>query len=65
MDVTDPEPLPDGHPLWKMESCIITPHIGNTPEMGIVLLAERVKQNVARFAKGEELLGPVNVNLRY
>ena len=65
LDVTDPEPLPDGHPLWKMESCIITPHIGNTPEMGIVLLAERVKQNVARFAKGEELLGPVNVDLRY
>lgn len=65
LDVTDPEPLPDGHPLWEMENCIITPHIGNTPEMGIVLLAERVKQNVARFARGEELLGPVNVKLRY
>lgn len=65
LDVTDPEPLPDGHPLWEMENCIITPHIANTPEMGIVLLAERVKQNVARFAKGEELLGPVNVDLRY
>lgn len=65
LDVTDPEPLPDGHPLWEMENCIITPHIGNTPEMGIILLAERVKQNVARFAKGEELLGPVNVDLRY
>ena len=65
LDVTDPEPLPEGHPLWQMENCIITPHIGNTPEMGIILLAERVKQNVARFAKGEELLGPVNVELRY
>lgn len=65
LDVTDPEPLPEGHPLWEMENCIITPHIGNTPEMGIVLLAERVKQNVARFAKGEDLLGPVNVDLRY
>ena len=65
LDVTDPEPLPDGHPLWQMENCIITPHIGNTPEMGIILLAERVKQNVARFAKGEDLLGPVNVDLRY
>lgn len=65
LDVTDPEPLPDGHPLWETENCIITPHIGNTPEMGIVLLAERVKQNVARFARGEDLLGPVNVELRY
>ena len=65
LDVTDPEPLPDGHTLWETENCIITPHIGNTPEMGIVLLAERVKQNVARFARGEDLLGPVNVDLRY
>lgn len=65
LDVTDPEPLPEGHPLWETENCIITPHIGNTPEMGIVLLAERVKQNVARFARGEDLLGPVNVDLRY
>ena len=27
LDVTDPEPLPDGHPLWKMDGVLITPHI--------------------------------------
>ena len=41
LDVTDPEPLPDGHPLWSSPHCLITPHVANTPEMGLILLAER------------------------
>ena len=65
LDVTDPEPLPDGHPLWSLPNCIITPHVGNTPEMAVPLLAERVRANVRRFAAGEELLGPVYVDLGY
>ena len=52
LDVTDPEPLPDGHPLWSMPNCIITPHVGNTPEMAKPLLAARVTDNVRRFAVG-------------
>jgi phosphoglycerate dehydrogenase-like enzyme len=65
LDVTDPEPLPDGHPLWTLPNCIITPHIANTPEMGAKLLWARVRDNVARFAAGQELLGPVHVELGY
>ena len=65
LDVTDPEPLPDDHPLWGMANCIITPHVGNTPEMGLKLLAERTRENVSRFASGEELLGEVFVDLGY
>ena len=65
LDVTDPEPLPDGHPLWGMDNCIITPHVGNTPEMGLKLLARRVTENVRRYIAGEELLGPVDVDLGY
>ena len=65
LDVTDPEPLPDRHPLWSMPNCIITPHVGNTPEMAIPLLAERITANVRRFASDEELLGPVDVDAGY
>lgn len=33
LDVTHPEPLPDDHPLWNLENCLITPHIGgHTPQ---------------------------------
>jgi len=65
LDVTDPEPLPDGHPLWTLPNVIITPHVGNTPEMGIPLLAARVAENVRRFAAGEALLGLVDPDLGY
>jgi phosphoglycerate dehydrogenase-like enzyme len=65
VDVTEPEPLPDGHPLWTLPNCLITPHIGNTPEMGLPLLAERVTNNVRRRANGETLLGPVDTELGY
>lgn len=65
LDVTDPEPLPDGHPLWNLPNCLITPHIGNTPEMGLVLLAERVTANVALRVAGEPLIGPVYLDLGY
>jgi phosphoglycerate dehydrogenase-like enzyme len=65
LDVTDPEPLPDGHPLWSLPNCIITPHVGNTPEMAKPLLAARVTENVRRFRKGEELIGLVDVEAGY
>jgi len=65
LDVTDPEPLPDGHPLWALPNCIITPHVGNTPEMASPLLAERVTANVRRYAHGESLLGPIDHELGY
>ncbi len=65
LDVTNPEPLPAGHPLWSLLNCIITPHVGNTPEMGAALLATRISANVRRFARGEELLGAVDVSKGY
>ena len=65
LDVTDPEPLPDGHPLWDLERCIITPHTADTTEMIVPLLARRIRDNVARFAAGEPLLGLVDPALGY
>jgi phosphoglycerate dehydrogenase-like enzyme len=65
LDVTDPEPLPDDHPLWSLPNAVVTPHVGNTPDMGIKLLWARVRENVERYAKDEELLGPVHVDLGY
>jgi phosphoglycerate dehydrogenase-like enzyme len=65
LDVTDPEPLPAGHPLWRLRNCVITPHVGNTPEMGLPLIADRVRRNVSRFAAGQALEGLVDVALGY
>jgi phosphoglycerate dehydrogenase-like enzyme len=65
LDVTDPEPLPDGHPLWDLPNCIITPHTADTWEMIMPLLAERVRVNVAHFAAGEPLEGGVDLAAGY
>jgi phosphoglycerate dehydrogenase-like enzyme len=60
LDVTDPEPLPDGHPLWTQQRCIITPHTADTQEMTEGPLARRIRDNVAKFAAGEPLEGQID-----
>ncbi len=65
LDVVDPEPLPDGHPLWTLPNCFLTPHVANTPEMAVPLLSARVRENVRRYIAGEDLLGPVDVDAGY
>ncbi len=65
LDVTEPEPLPEGHPLWSLPNCLITPHTANTYEMAVPLLSARIAQNVQRFAEGVSLLGQVDTMLGY
>jgi D-3-phosphoglycerate dehydrogenase len=65
LDVTDPEPLPDGHPLWTLPNVLITPHIANTGAMMEEAFREHVAENVRRFAHGEPLLAPVDVDRGY
>lgn len=65
LDVTDPEPLPAGHPLWELPNCIVTPHTANTEAMGRPLLAMRINENVQRFGAGAPLLGLVDPELGY
>ena len=63
--MTDPEPLPDGHPLWDLPNCLITPHTADTPEMIEFLLARRIAENVRRLAAGQELVGLMDPALGY
>jgi phosphoglycerate dehydrogenase-like enzyme len=65
LDVTDPEPLPDGHPLWDLPNCLITPHTADTEQMTEPLLAARIAENVRRLAAGRELEGLVDPDLGY
>jgi phosphoglycerate dehydrogenase-like enzyme len=65
LDVADPEPLPEGHPLWSMDNVIITPHVANTWAMGLPALRELVTRNVASFAQGGPLEGLVDPELGY
>lgn len=66
LDVTDPEPLPEGHPLWDLDNCLITPHVAN-PVVGESnrRLLELFEQNVRRFAASEPLVGLVDPQLGY
>jgi phosphoglycerate dehydrogenase-like enzyme len=56
LDVTDPEPLPPGHPLWTAPNARITPHIAwssaKTPQRIFALFAD----NIGRFTRGERLV---------
>jgi D-2-hydroxyacid dehydrogenase (NADP+) len=65
LDVTDPEPLPAGHPLWSLPNALITPHIANPDEELVRRLAERVRENVSRLAAGEALLSPIDADRGY
>jgi phosphoglycerate dehydrogenase-like enzyme len=60
LDVTEPEPLPDGHPLWNLDNCLITSHTANPPNLEQEVLAKRITENVRRYLRGETLLGVVD-----
>ncbi|KAF4982769.1 hypothetical protein FZEAL_1670 [Fusarium zealandicum] len=62
LDVTDPEPLPDGHPLWSAKNVTITPHISSTSAAYFSRLFEIFSLNLERLSEGEEedLINKVN-----
>jgi phosphoglycerate dehydrogenase-like enzyme len=65
LDVTDPEPLPPGHPLWAEPRCLITPHMADTPDMTAPLLRHRIEENVRAFLGDGRFVGAVDPELGY
>ncbi len=65
LDVTDPEPLPDRHPLWKLSNCVISPHIGGQSPDALDRQWRLWRENVRRFAAGEPLLCVVDKQKGY
>ncbi|MDS0476939.1 D-2-hydroxyacid dehydrogenase [Natrinema sp. 1APR25-10V2] len=55
LDVTDPEPLPQDHPLWSLENCLITPHIGGYTPKHWSRLADIVAHNADRLDSDSDL----------
>jgi phosphoglycerate dehydrogenase-like enzyme len=64
LDVTDPEPLTKGHPLWK-ENVIITPHTAGQSPGGQQRIFEMFRENLRRFSQGEMLLNIVDKKAGY
>lgn len=65
LDVTDPEPLPDSHPLWSNPRAIVTPHIANPSASALARYSTLVTENLRRFAAGLALRGVVDWTLGY
>jgi len=61
LDVTDPEPLPDGHPLFGLTNVLISPHVGGMSSAALPRITRLVHQQIERMRRGE---GPLNVVLR-
>lgn len=57
LDVTDPEPLPDGHPLWSAPQCIIVPHVAGVEVLTNRRFTDLVKRQIDARRRGDD---PVN-----
>ncbi|MGO4188941.1 2-hydroxyacid dehydrogenase [Pseudarthrobacter sp. TAF60_1] len=60
LDVTDPEPLPQDHPLWTVPDVLITPHVGGASTAMLPRMARLIRKQIGLLQAGEE---PVNVVL--
>ncbi|WP_121711831.1 2-hydroxyacid dehydrogenase [Streptomyces sp. E5N91] len=55
LDVTDPEPLPPGHPLWHLPGVLITPHVAAFTDAFPLMSADFLRRQLSRYQRGEEL----------
>jgi phosphoglycerate dehydrogenase-like enzyme len=59
LDVTDPEPLPAGHPLWSAPNVIISPHVGGDSGAFVPRARKMVQEQLARIATNEPLINQI------
>ncbi len=64
LDVTDPEPLPEDHPLWQFDNVLITPHMSGSGG-GTARHRLLIRQNLERFARGDALYNVVEPTRGY
>ncbi len=65
LDVTDPEPLPPDHPLWRLPNVIITPHVSTRSDLGNEARWSVARENLRRYVAGERMLSVVDVERGY
>lgn len=65
LDVTAPEPLPAGHPLWSRPDVIITPHASGHSPHADARMHDLLCENTRRFAQGVPLLNVVDLEMEY
>jgi phosphoglycerate dehydrogenase-like enzyme len=65
VDVTDPEPVPDGHALWTTPNLLITPHTADTNAQVVRLFSQRIDANVRAWLTGSDWVGRVDPQLGY
>ncbi len=65
VDVTDPEPLPKGHALWKFNNVIVTPHMAGRSDLDSGRMNGMIKENIRRFAEGLPLINVVDKHKGY
>ena len=65
LDVTEPEPLPKDHPLWRAPNVVITPHNSNDSDLGVETQRRVIAENVRRYVAGEPLLSVVDPTRGY
>jgi phosphoglycerate dehydrogenase-like enzyme len=65
LDVTEPEPLPKEHALWRAKNIIISPHMSARSELGQSVRLQVLREQVRRFAAGEKLLAVVDFSKGY
>ena len=65
LDVTDPEPLPEDHPLWQMDRCLITPHTANIPRYMQARVGELTRRNWEALQEDRPLPTQIDVEEGY